>query len=442
MKITKQEVDALNAVLTLEIQQEDYSPQVDKILKDYRKNANIPGFRKGQVPMGMIRKQYGRAVQVDEVNKMIQQQIGSYIDKEKLEVLGNPLPVEKDEFSWDDNPLTFDFELGLAPSFEAKIKTKKSVVHYHIIADDKSINEQIERIRKQYGKLIAQESVTKDTEVNGRFFDEQLEVDHKTQLDLTELKGKKLIKELSGKKANDVLELNTKNLFESDLLLARHLGVSEEKVQDLNNVNIQFTIEEINKREPAELDQEFYDKLFGPGAISSEEELKAKLKEDGEKQFVQQSDQKLMADYTERLLEDHKFDLPSDFLKKWIRVSGEKPLTEEEALAEYEKSEKGIRYQLIEAKIIDQHELQMNFEELKAYAKEFIKAQMAQYGQMNPPEEQLDEIAARVMSNEDETRRLSSQLMNQKLLDLIKKEGNLKKKELNFEKFIKEAYKA
>ena len=442
MKITKQEVDALNAVLSLEIQQEDYTAQVDKILKDYRKNANIPGFRKGQVPMGMIRKQYGRAVQVDEVNKMIQEQIGSYIDKEKLEVLGNPLPVEKDAFSWDDNPLTFDFELGLAPSFEAKIKTKKSVTHYHIVADKKSIDEQIERIRKQYGKLISQDSVSNDSEVNGRFFNEQLEVDHKTQLDLTELKSKKLIKELKGKKTSDVLELSTKNLFDNDLLLARHLGVSEEKVKELDNVTIQFTVEEVNKREPAELDQELYDKLFGPEVISSEEELRAKLKEDGEKQFVQQSDQKLMADYTERLLEDHKFDLPSDFLKKWIRVSGEKPLTEEEALTEYEKSEKGIRYQLIEAKIIDQHELQMNFEELKAYAKEFIKAQMAQYGQMNPPEEQLNEIAARVMSNEDETRRLSSQLMNQKLLDLIKMEGNLKKKELNFEKFIKEAYKA
>ena len=224
--------------------------------------------------MGMIRKQYGRAVQVDEVNKMIQEQIGSYIDKEKLEVLGNPLPVEKDVFSWDDNPLTFDFELGLAPSFEAKIKTKKSVTHYHIVADKKSIDEQIERIRKQYGKLISQDSVSNDSEVNGRFFDEQLEVDHKTQLDLTELKSKKLIKELKGKKASDVLELSTKNLFDNDLLLARHLGVSEEKVKELDNVTIQFTVEEVNKREPAELDQELYDKLFGPEVISSEEELR------------------------------------------------------------------------------------------------------------------------------------------------------------------------
>ena len=211
MRITKQEVDALNAILTLEIQQEDYTPQVDKILKDYRKNANIPGFRKGQVPMGMIRKQYGRAVQVDEVNKMIQEQIGSFIEKEKLEVLGNPLPLEKDAFSWDDNPLTFDFELGLAPSFEAKIKTKKSVTHFHIVADKKSVDEQIERIRKQYGKLISQDSVSNDSEVNGRFFDEQLEVDHKTQLDLTELKSKKLIKELKGKKASDVLHLNSQS---------------------------------------------------------------------------------------------------------------------------------------------------------------------------------------------------------------------------------------
>ncbi|MBH14067.1 MAG: trigger factor, partial [Leeuwenhoekiella sp.] len=186
--------------------------------------------------------------------------------------------------------------------------------------------------------------------------------------------------------------------------------------------------------------QDLFDKLYGPGVITSVTELKEKIKEEGENQFKQQSDQQLLNDVTERLIENTEFDLPAEFLKKWIQRSGEKELTFEEAVEEYERSEKGLRYQLIEGKIIADNELQITFEEIKAYAKEMIKAQMAQFGQNDPKDEELEGIAARILSNQDEVKRLSEQLMNKKLLDFFKENVKLKEKEVTFDEFVKEVY--
>ena len=439
MNITKEQIDDLNAVVKVAISKEDYQDKVEKILKDYRKQANIPGFRKGQVPMGLIKKQYGKAVLVDEVNKLLQDNLNKYLTEEKLDVLGNPLPKQQDNFDWEKDNLDFEFELGLAPSFEVNLKTKKPVTHYKIVADKKMIEEQVERIQKQYGKLISKNEVGKNDEITGFFANEEAEIDHKTTIEMGKIKSKKAIDALTGKKVGDTVTLSTKGLFKENYLLSNALGIARDKADGLK-VDVSFTIEEINEREPAALNQELFDKLFGEGKVTSEKELKDKIKEDSEKQFEQQSDQKLLNDITEKLIDETKFDLPAEFLKKWIQISGENPLTEDEAKEEFEKSEKGLRYQLIEGKIIQENELQVQFDELKEFAKGFIKSQMAQYGHMDPKEEELEGIAARVMSNQDEVKRLSEQLMSQKLLDLYKEKANLKVKEVSYDDFIKEAY--
>ena len=244
---------------------------------------------------------------------------------------------------------------------------------------------------------------------------------------------------LWAKKVGDTVTLKTKGLFKENYLLLSALGITNEKAEKLD-AEVTFTIEEINERQPAELNQELFDKLFGKDVVKSEKELKQKIKEDTEKQFEQQSDQKLLNDVTERLIETTKFDLPTEFLKKWIQISGEKMLSEDEAKDEFEKSEKGLRYQLIEGKIIKEHGLQVQFDELKEFAKGFIKSQMAQYGHMNPSEDELENIANRVMGNQDEVKRLSEQLMSQKLLNLYKEKANLKTKEVTYDNFVKEVY--
>jgi len=439
MNITRENIDALNAVVKVDIAKEDYSDKVEKILSDYRKSANIPGFRKGHVPMSLVKKQYGKAVLVDEVNKLLQDAIGKYLVEEKLDVLGNPLPKPQDDLDWDADAFSFEFELGLAPEFDVKLKGKKAITHYNIIADDKMVDNQVEHIQKQYGKLVSQNEITEGSEITGKFSNEAEGIENVATITLDKFKGKANPKKFVGAKVGDVIKLKTKGLFNDDHDLMHFLKVSHDDAHGLA-IDVDFEVSEINDRELADLDQELFDKLFGPKVVTSVTELKEKIKADSEKQFAQQGDQKLLNDVTEYLVDSTKFDLPAEFLQKWMQTAGEEPMTEEQAKEEYEKSEKSMRYQLIEGKIIADNELQVQFDELKSYAMDMIKGQMAQFGQMNPTEKELEDIAARIMSNQDEVKRISDQLMSQKLLNLYKAEANLKTKEITYDDFVKEFY--
>ena len=439
MNITRKDIDALNAVVTVNIEKDDYSAKVEKILSDYRKTANIPGFRKGHIPMGMIKKQYGKAVLIDEVNKLLQEALSKYINDEKLDVLGNPLPKPQDDLDWDADNFIFEFELGMAPQFDVKLKGRKAITKYNIIANDKMINNQVDNIRKQYGKLVSKDVVEAGDEITGTFLNEEEEINANSTFSLDVVKGKANEKKFLGAKIGDAITLKTKSLFKESNDLTTYLKVSKEKAEGLA-VDVSFTISEINKRELADLDQELFDKLFGEGKIASVTELKERIKTDSEKQFLQQADQKLLNDVTEYLVESTKFDLPSEFLQKWMQTSGETEISLEQAKEEYEKSVKSIRYQLIEGKLIQENDLQIQFDDLKAFANDMIKAQMAQFGQLNPSEKELDDIAARILSNKDEVKRLSDQLMSQKLLELFKAEANLKDKEISYDDFVKEVY--
>ena len=439
MNITKTQVDDLNAIVTVAITKEDYSDKVEKVLADYRKNASVPGFRKGGVPMSLIQKQYGKAVLLDEVNKILQSSLNDYLVAEKLDILGNPLPKVTEDFNWDNETLSFDFELGLAPQFSVDLTAKNNVTKFNVIADDKMLNEQVERIQKQYGKLISQPEVKADYEVRGTFTNEEKGINAPANFGLDIFADKKVAKAFIGKKVGDVVTIGTKGLFDDDHKLMDYLKVGHDDVHGLD-INVDFTIEEINSVEKAELNQELFDKLFGPGVIASVEDLKAKIKEDAEAQFAQQADQKFLNDVTEFLIETTKFDLPAEFLKKWIQTVGETPLTAEQAEEEYARSEKGLRFQLIEGKVMADNNLQITFEDLKAHTADLIKKQMAQFGQLNPSEDEINGIVARVMSNQDEVKRLSEQVMSEKMLGLYKEKVKAKTKEVNYEQFIKEMY--
>lgn len=439
MEIKRKNIDKLNAVITVDIAAADYQDQVTKVLSNYKKNANIPGFRKGHIPMGVVKKQFGKAVLVEEVNKLIQQKLNDYLKEEKIDILGNPLPKNEAEIDWTGEDFSFEFDLGLAPEFKVDI-TKKATTHYQIEADKAMIENQIKTIRNQYGKLIAKDKAEAGDEITGTFTSQAEGIDHKATFDLELIKGKKQREALIGAAVGAEVTLNTKGLFKEQRDLERMLGIGADKAKDLK-VDVVLSISEINTREKAELNQELFDKLFGPGNVSSEKQLKEKIKEDAERQFVQQSDQKLLNDVIDTLIDNTKFDLPEDFLKRWIQSTGEAKYTAEEAAAEYERSVKGLRYQLIEGKLREENEeLQMKFEDLNAYAHEMIKMQMMQYGHPNPSDEEVTGIVARIMSNEDEVRRLSEQLNTKNLLAFFKAKAKLKTKKVSYEEFIKQAY--
>lgn len=440
MNVTRENIDALNAVVKVEIAKKDYSEKVEKILLDYRKTANIPGFRKGKVPMGMVKKQYGKAVLADEVNKLIQEALNKYLTEEKLDVLGQPLPKMQDQIDWNDDEFSFEFELGLAPDFEVNLKSEEPIIEYKIVADDKMIDEQVERIQKQYGKLVLQDAVAEDFEIYGTFTNEEEGIENKVSITLDKFKGDATKKQFIGAKVNDVVALKTKGLYQDDHELIHALKIDHDKADGLD-IEVNFTINEINKRELAELDQELFDKLFGKDVVKSVSEMKTKIKEDAEKQFEQQADQKLFNDVTEYLVSNTKFDLPAEFLQKWIRHAGETELNEAQAKAEYEKSEKSLRFQLIEGKLMKDNELKVDFEDVKESARGSIRVQMAQFGNANPTDEEVEGIVARVLSNQDEVRKISEQLANAKMLSLFREKSNLQEKELTYNEFVKEVYK-
>ena len=439
MNITRESIDKLNAVVKIEITKDDYFNNVEKILTDYRKTANIPGFRKGQVPMGLVKKQHGKNVLADEVNKILQSSLGKYLTDEKLDVLGSPLPKTGADIDWNAEDFSFEFEIGLSPEFDIKLNAKKAITKYTITADKKMIDDQLINIQKQYGKLTSKSVIEEDDEVTGVFFNDKEGIESTVTFTLDKLKGNSNLKSFISAKIDDVLTLKTKGLFKETQDLITYLKLDNKTANGLD-IEVTFTISEINSREKAELDQELFDKLYGPGNIKTVTELRAKIIEEAEKQFVQQADQKFLNDVTEFLVDKTKFDLPTEFLQKWIQTAGEEKLDAIQAKEEYEKSEKSMRYQLIESKLIVENNLQVNFDDLKEHTSEMIKTQMAQFGQTNPTEKEIEDIVARVLSNQDEVKRISEQLTSKKLLDFYKESVTYKDKKLTNDAFVKEVY--
>ncbi len=438
MKVSKKDIDKLNSVLSVEIQKKDYESNVDKVLKDYRKRANIPGFRKGHTPISLIKKQYGMSVKVDEINKLMQKSLSEYINTEKLAILGNPIPVEKNEIDWNSDVLSFDFEIGLSPEFDVNLKNKKAIPSYEIDVDKKMIDDQIKNIQNQYGKLVSRDKVEDGFEINGTFSNEEFEVENRSNFKLENVKGKSNKEILSNLKLGESVDLKTKGLFKNESDLSFHLKLNDENKDKIKTVN--FSLNEINERQPADLDQDLFDKLFGKDSVKTVTELKKKLKSDAESNFVNQTDQKLFNDVTEYLIENTKFNLPDEFLKKWMQTAGEKKLSVVEAELEYEKSEKGLRYQLIEAKLIEQNDIKIDPSQIKNFAKELIKSQMKQYGQNNPDEKELESISQRILSNKEEVKRISDQLLSKKLIELFKSNLKFKNNKVTYDKFIEMAY--
>ncbi|MDG2371893.1 MAG: trigger factor [Flavobacteriaceae bacterium] len=439
MQISRKDTDSLNSIITITVDRNDFVSKVDDVLKNYRKTANVPGFRKGYVPMSMIKKQYENAVIAEEVNKILKENLDKYLKDEKIDILGNPIPIMNNNLDWKSDSIDFSFELGLSPKFEIDLKTRKKVTYYHILADDKMINEQLNNFQKQYGKIIAKKEVKKEYEITASFDSKENKIETTSSFTIDDIKGKKNKDLILRSKPGASITLECNNLFDETNKAHQFLGISKEAVSNLKG-EIIIEIKEVNERILADLNQELFDKIYKPGTVKSEKELKLKIADGIEKQLEQQSEQKLLNDVTDFLIKNTKFELPEKFLVKWMQNSGKEPLTIDRAEEEYIKSEKGIRYQLIEGKIVAENDLQVKIEELKEFAKDMITRQMAQYGQPAPGEKEMEGIISRILSNQEEGRRLQEQLMSKKLLKFYKENAPLKVKKINFESFVKEAY--
>ena len=438
MKISINKLNKVSGIISVQIEKKDYESKVIEVLKSYSKTAKIPGFRKGFVPMGLITKQYGNAVKVDEINKLLDSSLKKYINENKLDILGGPIPKADNEIDWDSEMINFDFEIGYSPEFKINFKPKKPIIKYDVKADKKMIDNQLKNIQSQYGKLVSKNKIDKTSEITALFKSEDDIINNSSMFKIETLRPS-FAKKLIGLKVGDVLSQNASKIFREEQDLSRNIKIELSKAKEYKN-NLVITIEEINERELADLNQELFDKVFGKNSVKSVAEMKRKLGDDFVKQFQTQVDQKLMNDIIEYLIDSTKVNLPSDFLIKWMKLNSEKKISVDEAKLEYEKSEKGMKYQLIESKIIIDNNLQVNFDDLKAFTTDLIKNQMKQYGQVIPDDKELDGIIARVMSNKDEIKRLTEQLTSKRMLDFFKENFNYKIKKVTYDEYIKEVY--
>ena len=438
MKITLNKKNKLSGIISIEIDKNDYEQKVNDVLKRYSKTAKIPGFRKGFVPIGLVKKQYGNAVKVEEINKLLDSSLKKYIQDEKLDILGGPIPHTDNDINWDSEIINFDFEIGYTPEFKINLKPKKPILKYEVKADKKMVDGQIKNIQSQYGKLISKPKVENNSEITANFNCTTDEINNSSMFKTDSLKPSFLKRIIGLKVGNELTEIGSK-IFKENYELSRNLKIELEKAKNFKS-EVSIKIEEINEREMADLDQDLFDKVFGKNSVKSVTEMKNKLSEDFVKQFQNQVDQKLMNDTIEYLIESTKINLPSEFLIKWMKLSSENKISIDEAKSEYEKSEKGMKYQLIESKIIIDNDLQVNFEDLKSFTTDLIKNQMLQYGQAIPDEKEVDGIVARVMSNKDEIKRLTEQLTSTRILNFFKDNFNYKTKKVSYDEYIKEAY--
>lgn len=443
MNITKHDIDNLNAEITISVTPGDYESRVNEGIKKAQKQASMPGFRPGKVPASLIKKQYGTQILVDEINKLLNDTIYKYIEENKIEILGNPLP--KDQTSVDFNKQTdfeFVYQLGLAPAFNINLDNSNTFTYKTVKVDDELIEKYLKDIRRNYGKPanpdVAGEKDVVFVDINE--LDETGEIKaggifKSTSVSHERIKNETAKAKLLGVKKEDKIVLNINELYETALDKSVSLGIDKE-VAETTTCNLQLTVKNISRMEDAELNQELFDKVYGPGKIASEEEFRNKIREELALMFSADAEKFLRTEVENKLVEKLNLQLPDSFLKRWLAVANEKPITEEEIEKDYLNYSKAMQWRLIENKIIKDNNIQVSGEEAKEEAKRFINSEYARYGQV-PTEDDLEKISKDLLSKEKEAQRIFENLYSKKVLDLIKEKCTLNTKEVSYDEFFK-----
>lgn len=437
-------VDAdLNARLSLTIERSEYAEAVEKQLTDYRKKARIPGFRPGMAPMTLIRKQYEGPITADEINKRLQDELYAYLEREKIDVLGQPLPVAGDvDFTAESN--TFVFELGVAPALELEVSDKVKIPFYVMEPTEKDLDKEVENLRQRYGAMSEVETAGDNDLFYGHFDvatkkGEAVEgAAHKHgRFGLNAVSGRSLKKDLKALAKGDSLVLDVSD-FEKDFDLYQVLGFTAEE-RALATGYFRFKLEQIYHIEPAALNAELFDKLFGEGVVTDEAGLRAKIKEELTQIYQRDAEQHFFNLASDKLMET-KFKLPAAFLKKWMTTAGEKPLDPAEVEAQWPQTEKAMRWQLIETKLVKDHHIHVHREELVDFVTGEVVARMRQFGRELSAEE-AQPVALNLLKERAQAEQYSEQLLQRKLMQFVL--GAFGKKEIKatYADFVKEVNK-
>jgi trigger factor len=448
MNITKELKDDLNAVLKVQITKEDYESKVEQVLGDYRKKARIDGFRPGKVPAGLIQKLYGKTVMVEEINKVLSENVMKYIHDEHIHILGDPLPSEKEqkEIDWEtQTEFEFAFELGLSPEFELKLTKKDKCTSFNILPNEKLIDTYLDNYARRYGAFKTCESIEDGKEMlkgtlvelndDGTVKDNGISTTEST-IYLEFLKDEEIKKELLTLKQNDVVKFNLRKAYPNDVELATILHRKKEEIAD-NNSDFLLTIATISKFEKSIIDQSLFDKIYGEGNVKSEDEFRVKIEDEIKANLSRESDYKFRMDTKELLLKKVEFNLPVDFLKRWIVISNEGKYTAEQLDQEFPKFERDLKWQLIQNKIVKENDLKISDEEILEFAKAQTRMQFEQYGMFNVPDEHVTNYAEESLKRDDDRRRMFERKFEDKVIEFVREAVTIQSKDITSEEFDK-----
>jgi len=447
MNVSLKNIDAVSGIVKLEIVKADYAEQVEKSLRNFRQKANVPGFRKGMVPMGMVKKMYGKHVLVEEVNKLVSENLFKYINENKLNVLGEPMPSETEQ-----QPINFDtqedfefcFDVALAPEIKIELSKGDKLPYYQVAIDEEMLNQQVDAYTANFGSYDAAEEVEEKDLVKGTIA--ELEngspkeggiVVEDAVLMPSYLKDEAEKAKFIGAKANTVIVFNPNKAYEgAEAEIASLLKVDKEAVAGLTG-DFSFEIKEITRHKKAELNQELFDKVFGEGVVSSEEEFKNKIKDALAEQFTPQSDFKFLLDAREVLVQKAgELKFADDLLKRWLLAANEKN-TAEKLDEEYPKIIEDLKYQLIKENLVKGNNLKVEDADIENFAKRVAKAQFAQYGMLSVPEDVLANYAKDMLKNKQTLQNVIDRAVEEKLAAWLKEQVELDVKEVSAEEFNK-----
>ena len=436
MEIVLDKISSTEALIKINLKQDDYQPKVEEKIKEYSKKANIKGFRQGKVPKSLINKMYGKSILVDEVNHMLSHKVMDYIKENDIQILGEPLPnAEKAaEIDWDNqNEFDFEYSIGMADDFEVKLD-KVKIDNFKIKVDDKVINETIDNLKKQFGTMTNPETSEEGDILYGEIVTEDEEENKTGELDLTQVE-KKQLKKFIGKKKDDEIEFDASKTLKDD-------GYRETFTGSKDSTDIKFLVKNVNRTVDAEIDQELFDKTFGKDSVKNEDEYREKIKEVVGKNYDGESEQYLNYKIQDEFVEKTKMDLPDDFLKRFIKISNKKEITDEQIEKDYEFYAKDLKWSLIKNKISKDNDIKASHEDVIEEAKNMIRQQFAASGfPADQMESSLDSFVDNYLKGEDGNNyvKLHEKVYNDKVIGYIKENITIKNKEVTPEEFNKKA---
>ncbi len=447
MNIIKENVDEMNAVLKIRIEEADYNERVDEVLKDYRKKVTMDGFRPGKVPAGLVSKMYRKPVMVEEINKLISESISKYLTEEKINILGDPLPSDQqqNEINWDtQTEFEFDFDLGLAPQLDISLTQKDKVPLYEIKLEYKMISDTKESYASRMGKMIPVEQIGESELVKGDFM--QIDKDGNpieggifspdAQISMKVIKDNKIKTSFIARQAGDTVDLDIRTAFPNDTEIASILKIDKATVPEIVPT-FRMHIKEISKFQVAEVNQEMWDNLYGKDEVRSETEFEEKIREELRTTLSKDSEYRFTIDARNMMLKKMKFDLPVEFLKRWLVLVNKGKFTAEQINEDFSKFENDLKWQLLRDQVAKDQEIKVETGEVKAQAREIARLQFQQYSMMNIPEKNLENYADEMLKNEDERRKAYEKILENKVIDYIKTAVKVDNKQITVEKFNK-----